>query len=70
MKYHYTKTKYNINVQYKDINELIIPIHNRDLWIIYSIDNKYLALDNCVFCSNELIISHEILKHKYDFFTF
>jgi len=70
MKYHYTKTKYNINVQYKDINELIIPIHNRDLWIIYSIDNKYIALDKCVFCSQELIISHEILKHKYDFFTF
>jgi len=69
MKYHYTKTKYDINVKYKDVNELNIPQSNRNLWTIYSIDNKYLALDYCNFCS-EVFKSYKISKYHHYMFSF
>ena len=51
MKYYNEKTPYTINILYKNIDEIVGQQFNRFIWILYSLGNKYLTLDNCAFCT-------------------
>jgi len=51
MKYKNTQQPYIINIQYKNSNEFSKLLNPRVLWTLYSLDYKYLPLDDCVFCS-------------------
>ena len=51
MKYNNIETKYSINIQYEKIKNMPYNKNNRTLWTIFSVDNKYLPLADCVFCS-------------------